>query len=44
MSALLGALMPHIIKSVGPFSVEVDIQAINQDLARLPDKPDETLL
>lgn len=48
ISALIQIMMPHFMKSMdsafsgGP-AIELDKDEINADLARLPDKPDETL-
>ena len=49
VSALADVLMPHFTKTLGPFFEarqqpgELDISALNQDLAQLPNKPDDNL-
>ena len=48
LTALVGAMMPHMQKRMeaalaGESTEEMDTDAINDDLAKLPDKPDERL-
>ena len=48
VTALIGVMMPHMQKRfeamhAGESTEEIDTEAMNADLAKLPDKPDETL-
>lgn len=46
--ALIDAMMPHFMRNVdalrtGQPAAELDKNQVNAELARLPDKPDDTL-